>query len=228
MSPPPSRILVVEDEPEISSLIQLELGCEGYEVKVAGNGLDGLREARQWEPDLIILDRMLPGMDGLSVCRRLRRSSDVPVLMLTVLGEINDRVEGLDAGANDYLVKPFDLDELLARVRVQLRQRGPSTKERLEFTDLTMDLPSRDVLRGTQALSLSPTEYELLKTLMEYPRQVMTRHRLLQAVWGWDFEGEDNVLEVYIGYLRKKTEVNGAPRLIHTVRGIGYVLRETA
>lgn len=222
------RILLVEDEKEIADFIQTELSCEGYQVQSTDNGLEGLRLAHAWEPHLIVLDRMVPGLDGLSLCRRLRQSSDVPILMLTVMGEVGDRVEGLDAGANDYLVKPFDLEELLARVRVQLRLQQPHEKEILLFADLEMNLGSRELTRAGQKIELTPTEFDLMKCLLSQPRQVQTRRKILEAVWGWDFDGEDNVLEVYIGYLRRKTEQNGEPRLIHTVRGVGYVLREPA
>lgn len=221
-----ATILLVEDDPDIAAFIETELRCESYQVMTAQDGSQGLILARQKSPDLIILDRMLPGMDGLALCRRLRQSSDLPILMLTALGEVQERVEGLDAGANDYLVKPFDLDELLARIRVQLRQRQPSERSYYEFADLSLDLNSHAVYRAGQNIMLSPKEFELLYYFMQYPRIVLTRQRILEAVWGWDFGGEDNVLEVYVSYLRKKTEWSGLPRLLHTVHGIGYVLRE--
>lgn len=221
-----TRILIVEDDAEILNFIETELQCEGYQVSVARDGLKGLNLARQESPALIILDRMLPGMDGLALCRRLRQSSDVPILMLTALSELTERVEGLDAGANDYLTKPFELDELLARVRVQLRLRHPQIRSRFEFLDLSLDLTTREVRRGAEQISLSPKEFDLLHYFLQYPREVLPRTRILEAVWGWDFEGEDNVLEVYIRYLRRKIESENLPRLIHTVRGIGYVLRE--
>lgn len=224
---PLAHILLIEDDQEIMAFMQMELEYEGYRIEVAQNGLQGLKAARNNPPpDLIILDRMLPGMDGIAFCKRLRQSSDVPILMLTAKGEVNDRVEGLDAGANDYLVKPFDLNELLARVRVQIRQRQPSERSLFEFEDVSMDLSSHAVTRARQEIPLSPKEFELLHFFLLHPRHVLTRHRILEAVWGWDFEGEDNVLEVYIRYLRKKLEIDQLPRLIHTVRGIGYVLKE--
>ncbi|HEY9839779.1 MAG: response regulator transcription factor [Candidatus Sericytochromatia bacterium] len=222
-----SRILLVEDDAEIVDFIETELRFEGYAVEVARDGLKGLQLARQNHPDLIILDRMLPGMDGLSLCRRLRQSSEVPILMLTALDEVSHRVEGLDAGANDYLVKPFELEELLARVRVQLRLFQPSARTRFSFADLSLDLKSREVLRGSERVSLSPKEFDLLHFFLQHPREVLPRSRILEAVWGWDFGGEDNVLEVYIRYVRKKIETEGSQRLIHTVRGVGYVLRES-
>lgn len=223
---PPTRILIIEDDADILGFMETELQFEGYAIEIARDGLKGLQMARQQNFDLIILDRMLPGMDGLALCRRLRQSSDVPILMLTALAELNDRVEGLDAGANDYLTKPFELEELLARVRVQLRQRQPSTRTSFAFGDLSLNLTSRKVQRGEQMISLSPKEFDLLHYFLQHPREVLTRSRILEAVWGWDFEGEDNVLEVYIRYLRRKIEPEEQPRLIHTVRGVGYVLRE--
>lgn len=224
---PLAHILLIEDDQEILAFIQMELEYEGYQVDIACDGLQGLKAARQNPPpDLIILDRMLPGMDGIAFCKRLRQSSDVPILMLTAKGEVQERVEGLDAGANDYLVKPFDLNELLARVRVQIRLRQPSERSLFEFADLSMDLASHAVKRAGHEITLSPKEFELLHFFLQHPRHVLTRHRILEAVWGWDFEGEDNVLEVYIRYLRKKLELAQLPRLIHTVRGIGYVLKE--
>lgn len=223
----PSEILLIEDDAEIVDFIETELRFEGYAVHVARDGLKGLQMARQTSPDLIILDRMLPGMDGLTLCRRLRQSSETPILMLTALGDIGHRVEGLDAGANDYLVKPFDLEELLARVRVQLRLFQPSARNLFSFADLSMDLKTRDVFRGPDQVALSPKEFDLLHYFLQHPREVLPRNRILEAVWGWDFGGEDNVLEVYIRYLRKKIEPEGSNRLIHTVRGIGYVLRES-
>ncbi len=222
----PTKILLIEDDAEILGFIETELQFEGYHIEIARDGLKGLQMARQQSYDLIVLDRMLPGMDGLALCRRLRQSSDVPILMLTALSELNDRVEGLDAGANDYLTKPFELEELLARVRVQLRQRQPSTRTNFSFGDLSLNLTSRKVTRGEKQISLSPKEFDLLHYFLQHPREVLTRTRILEAVWGWDFEGEDNVLEVYIRYLRRKVEPEDQPRLIHTVRGVGYVLRE--
>jgi DNA-binding response OmpR family regulator len=222
----PTRILLVEDDADILGFIETELQFEGYQIDIARDGLKGLQMARQQTYDLILLDRMLPSMDGLALCRRLRQSSDVPILMLTALAELSNRVEGLDAGANDYLTKPFELDELLARIRVQLRQRQPSTRTSFAFSDLSLNLTTRKVQRGEKSISLSPKEFDLLHYFLQHPSEVLTRTRILEAVWGWDFEGEDNVLEVYIRYLRRKIEGEGLPNLIHTVRGVGYVLRE--
>ena len=223
---PAARILLVEDEPDIAEFIAMELAVEGYDVRVERDGMRGLVAARQDEPDMIILDRMLPGLDGLEFLRRLRQSSDVPILMLTALGQTRDRVEGLRLGANDYLPKPFDIEELLARVEAQLRARKPSVRTRYEVADLSLDLQSREVAREGQAIDLTPKEFDLLHYLIQHPRQVMTRPQILEAVWSYDFGGEDNVLEVTISNLRSKLERGGLPRLIHTVRGVGYVLRE--
>lgn len=223
-----ARILVIEDEADIAQFIATELQFEGHEVAIAGDGVKGLMGARQQSPDLVILDRMLPGLDGLEICRRLRATSDVPILMLTAKGEVHDRVEGLNAGANDYLPKPFDLEELLARVNVQLRSRKNATRTLFRLADLTLDTSSREVFRGEISLNLSPKEFDLLSHLIQHPRQVMTREQLLEAVWGYDFDGEDNILEVYVRYVRNKIEKDGAPKLLHTVRGIGYVLKEGA
>lgn len=222
----PSQILLIEDDVEIVEFIETELRFEGYGVTVARDGMKGLQMARQNPPDLIILDRMLPGMDGLSLCKRLRQSSEIPILMLTAMGELSQRVEGLDSGANDYLVKPFELEELLARVRTQLRPSQASSRSLFQFADLSMNLKTHEVMRGTEVISLTPKEFDLLHFFLEHPREVLTRQRILEAVWQWDFEGEDNVLEVYVRYLRRKLEPEGSQHLIHTIRGIGYVLRE--
>ncbi len=222
------RILIIEDEGEIANFIQTELQCEGYQTLHVETGTEGLLEARRWQPDLIILDRMLPGMDGLSICRRLRESSSVPIIMLTALGASSDRVQGLDSGANDYLVKPFDLDELLARIRVQFRLHQPNALRELFGADVRMDLRSHEAWRNDYALTLTPTEFDLLKYFLENPNQALSRQQILIGVWGFDFGGEDNVLEVYVGYLRRKLETATAPRLIHTVRGIGYMFRAPA
>ena len=226
VKPGQSRILLIEDEVDIATFISLELGYEGYHVEVAHEGQKGLMMARQSAPDLIILDRMLPGIDGVEICRRLRQSSDVPILMLTAKGETADRVFGLDAGANDYLVKPFDLEELLARVRVQLRSKKTDVKQAYHFADLSLDVETRTVMRANRTVSLSPKEFDLLLYFMQHPRVVLGRERLLNAVWGYDFGGEDNVLEVYVRYVRQKLEAGGEARLIHTMRGVGYVFRE--
>lgn len=221
-----TKILLIEDEVSIARFIELELQCEGYEIHVCNDGMTGLTKARELEPDLIILDRMLPNIDGIEICKRLRKTSDVPIIMLTAKGEVWDKVEGLDSGANDYIVKPFNLDELLARVRAQLRVRNPKEKTILEFEDITFDLQSREVRRDSKLINLSPKEYELLLLFMKTPKHVLSRSKILENVWGWDFEGEDNILEVYIHGLRDKLEFDNKPRLIHTVRGVGYVLKE--
>lgn len=225
-SAPKARILLVEDEPDIAEFIAVELRVEGFEVLVERDGMRGLVAARQEAPDLVILDRMLPGMDGLEICRRLRKTSDVPIIMLTALGQIRDRVEGLNLGANDYLPKPFDIEELIARINAQLRVGRPSRKTCYELADLSLDLQTREVRRGADSIDLTPKEYELLRYLMQHARQVMTRPQILEAVWGYGYDADDNVLEVTISNLRSKLEAGGRPRAIHTVRGVGYVVRE--
>ncbi|HEY9766028.1 MAG TPA: response regulator transcription factor [Chroococcales cyanobacterium] len=221
-----AKVLLVEDETEIAAFIATVLQAEGYEVQHEADGQKGLVAALHAPPDLIILDRLLPGLDGLDFCRLLRRTSDVPVLMLTALDKPPERVEGLNAGANDYLSKPFDLDELIARVKVQLRGRQNPLRSGLAFSDLSLDLGTREVSRGEESISLTPKEFDLLVYFLQHPRQVLTRGQIFQAVWGYDFGGEDNVLEVYIRYLRNKIEREDLPKLIHTVRGVGYVLKE--
>jgi two-component system response regulator MprA len=186
----------------------------------------GLILARDHTPDLVILDWMLPGMDGLEVCHRLRTGGSIPILMLTAKDTVQDRIQGLDAGADDYMVKPFNLDELLARVRALLRRTQPERVPILKFADLTLDTGSRQASRGNRQISLTAKEYELLELFLRHPKQVLTREVIFDRVWGYDFGGESNVLEVYIRYLRQKLEGEGEPRLIHTVRGVGYVLRE--
>jgi two-component system OmpR family response regulator len=219
------RILVIEDEPTIAELVAIELRLEGYDVQVETDGLKGLLAARQNEPDLILLDWMLPGMEGLEVCRRLRQTSEVPILFLTAKGEVPDRVAALYAGANDYLPKPFSFDELIARIHAQLRAHKPRPRTRFEFEDLSLDTGTRIVERGGETIDLTPKEFDLLAYLLRHPRQVRTREQILMAVWGYDFNGEDNVLDVYIRQLRVKIERPERQRLIHTVRGVGYVLR---
>lgn len=223
---PKARILLVEDEVEIAEFVATELRFEGYDVRVEHDGMRGMIAARQDPPDLLILDRMLPGLDGLEFTRRLRKTSDLPIILLTARGEPRERVEGLNAGANDYLPKPFDLDELIARVNAQLRAHKPRPKTVFVVGDLSLDAETREVRRGEQAISLTPKEFDLLKYLIAAPRQVRTREQILEAVWGYDFGGEDNVLEVYVRYLRNKIERPDAPKLLHTVRGVGYVLKE--
>jgi len=187
----------------------------------------GLIAARDNPPDLVVLDLMLPGIDGLEVCRRLRAGGDVPILILTAMDGVNDRVLGLDMGADDYMVKPFDLDELLARIRALLRRLQPTSAPKImRFEDLTLDTGTRQASRGDRVISLTAKEYELLDLFMLHPRQVLTRDVIFDRVWGYDFGGESNIIEVYIRYLRQKLEEEGEPRLLHTVRGMGYVLRE--
>ncbi|MDW8326293.1 MAG: response regulator transcription factor [Anaerolineales bacterium] len=222
----PTRILVIEDEERIRQFLQRGLTFENYRVDLAADGPSGLALARENPPDLVILDWMLPGMDGLEVCRRLRAAGPVPILMLTAKDSVSDRVQGLDAGADDYLVKPFAFDELLARIRALLRRAAPPQPEVLRFADLTLDTGTHQAFRNDRVIELTAKEYELLELFMRHPRQVLTREVIYDRVWGYDFGGESNIIEVYVRYLRQKTEANNEPRLIHTVRGVGYVLRE--
>jgi len=221
------RILVIEDEQRIAQFIERGLIYEGYRVDVAYDGRNGLAAARDNPPDMVILDWMLPGLDGLEVCKRLRSASNVPILMLTAKDEVADRVTGLDAGADDYLVKPFSFDELMARVRALFRRVTPSSRpEVLHFADLTLDTGTHRATRADRAIDLTAKEYELLELFMRNPRQVLTRDLIFDRVWNYDFGGESNIIEVYVRYLRQKTESEGESRLLHTVRGVGYVLRE--
>lgn len=220
------RILVVDDDPEIVSFLRRGLAYEGYGVDTAADGAEALTKARDKAPDLVVLDIMMPGLDGLEVARRLRQGGDVPILMLTAKGTVADRVAGLDSGADDYLVKPFAFDELLARVRALLRRRQPSAGDLLRFNELSLDASTREVRRGAELIDLTTQEFDLLELFMRHPRQVLKRDMIYEKVWGYDFAGESNVLEVYVRYLRAKLEVGGKPRLIHTVRGVGYALRE--
>jgi two-component system response regulator MprA len=222
------RILIVEDDPAILKLLLRGLAYDGYLVETASDGRAGLMAARDHNPDLVILDWMLPGMDGLEVCHRLRLGGPIPILMLTAKDTIQDRVQGLDAGADDYMVKPFNLDELTARVRALLRRTQPERVQVFKFADLTLDTSTREVIRAGKLIQLTAKEFELLELFLRHPRQVLERPTIFERVWGYDFGGESNVLEVYIRYLRQKLEENEQlPRLIHTVRGVGYVLRET-
>lgn len=220
------RILVIEDEERITDFLKRGLAYEGYLVDVAHNGPAGLNIARDHPPDLVVLDWMLPGMDGLEVCRRLRAGGGVPILILTARGSVQDRVQGLDAGADDYLVKPFAFEELMARIRALLRRALPAAPEVLRFTNLSLDTGTHQAFRGNRPIELTAKEYELLELFLRNPRQVLTRDVIFDRVWGYDFGGGSNIIEVYIRYLRQKTEAGDAPRLIHTVRGVGYVLRE--
>jgi two-component system response regulator MprA len=221
-----ARILVVDDDRRITAMLRRALAYEGYEVALAADGAAGLLAARESPPDLVILDVMMPGINGLEVCRRIQAGGDVPILMLTARDTIPDRVAGLDAGADDYLVKPFALEELLARVRALLRRREGPAGGALSFGDLRLDLARREAQRGERRIELTTKEFELLALFLRHPRQVLTRDVILEQVWGYDFAGDANVLEVYVGYLRNKLEEGGEPRLIQTVRGAGYVLRE--
>ena len=222
------KILVVDDEQAVRESLRRALQLEGYEVELASDGAEAIeRLERNAEPDAIVLDILMPGVDGLEVTRRLRRKgSSVPILMLTARAAVDDRVAGLDAGADDYLVKPFALDELHARLRALLRRGGDGTGEVLRFADLEMNPATREVRRGGEPIELTRTEFSLLELFMLHPRQVLTRSTIFERVWGYDFGYSSNSLDVYIGYLRRKTEANGRPRLIQTVRGVGYALRE--
>jgi len=221
-------ILVIEDEEKILNFLRRGLIYEGYRVETALDGTAGLASARDNPPDLVILDWMLPGIDGLEVCRRLRAASNVPILMLTAKDAVSDRVQGLDAGADDYLVKPFALDEVLARLRALLRRAKPEAPEILTFADLRLDTGTHQAFRGERPIELTAKEYELLELFLQHPRQVLTREVIYDRVWGYDFGGESNIIEVYVRYLRQKTEAEDELRLLHTVRGVGYVLRESA
>lgn len=220
-----ARILIIEDEREISRFMELELGCEGYQVQVEHDGIKGLIAAREQTFDLIILDRMLPGMEGLEVCRRLRQHSDIPIILLTARAEVTERVEGLDSGANDYLVKPFHLEELLARIRLHLRLYNAALRDELHFENIRMNIRSRELFRNEDKIELSPREFELMQLFMEHPLQVLSRTEILKKVWGWDYEGQDNVLDVYMHALREKLERRQQARVLHTVRGVGYILK---
>ena len=222
-----SHILVVEDEGKLAQFIKLELEYEDYEVTVVNDGLGGLATAREITPDLILLDWMLPGISGLEICRRLRQTGDkVPIILLTAKDEVSDRVAGLDAGADDYIIKPFSIEELLARIRAHLRRNQEEDSNSLQFADLRLDRSSREVYRGNRLIELTAKEFDLLEYLISHPRQVLTRDQILERVWGYDFMGDSNIIEVYVRYLRLKLEANQEPRLIQTVRGVGYVLRE--
>jgi two-component system, OmpR family, response regulator MprA len=221
------RVLVVDDDPAVSGALNRALRLEGYEVSLAADGPSALEEIAVRPPEALVLDIGLPGIDGLEVCRRLRAAADdTPVLMLTARDAVRDRVAGLDAGADDYLVKPFALAELLARLRALLRRRPTESDEVLRFGDLSLDPVTREAMRGDRTFTLTRIEYDLLELLLRHPRQVLTRELILDRVWGYTFDSGTNSLAVYIGYLRRKTELEGEPRLIHTARGVGYVLRE--
>jgi two-component system response regulator MprA len=223
------RILVVDDDHAVRESLRRSLVFNGYEVDLADNGETALKAVAAHHPDAIVLDVMMPRLDGIATCRALRASGDdLPILVLTARDAIADRVAGLDAGADDYLTKPFALEELLARLRALLRRTTPEPGAAIyTYADLSLDPVTREVKRGERPISLTRTEFALLELFLRHPRQVLERSQILEDVWGFDFPTSANSLEVYVGYLRRKTEGDGDPRLIHTVRGVGYVLRET-
>ncbi len=221
------RILVVDDEPSVREALERVLRLDGFEVALAEDGVQAVRQVSAGSPDAVVLDVLMPHLDGLEVCRRLRDVGNrTPVLMLTARDTIGDRVAGLEAGADDYLVKPFALEELLARLRALLRRTGWEGERRvLAYDDLVLDPVAHEVRRGERPIELTRTEFLLLELFLHHPRQVLTRSVIFDRVWGYDFGPASNSLEVYVGYLRRKTEAGGEPRLLHTVRGVGYVLR---
>jgi len=224
------RVLVVDDDRSVRESLRRSLQFNGYEVATAADGLEALETIAKQRFDIIVLDVMMPRLDGLETCRRLRAlGEEVPIIVLTARDAVSDRVSGLDAGADDYLPKPFALEELLARLRALLRRAQPAgvDGEALTFADLSLDPLTREVRRGDRSISLTRTEFNLLELLLRHPKQVLTRQQILEDVWGYDFPTTANSLEVYVGYLRRKTEAEGEHRLIHTVRGVGYTLRET-
>jgi len=225
----PAKILLVEDEPNVAQFIQLELRHEGYEVTVAADGEQALALFHQTDWSLILLDWMLPKLDGLEVCRRIRRTSEVPIILLTARDYIGDKIAGLDTGADDYITKPFEIEELLARVRTNIRRNhremNRSSTDVLQVEDLVIDIRKRQVTRAEERIELTQREFELLYFLMQHQGEVISRERLLSAVWGYDFAGETNVVDVYIRYLRNKVDRKHIPKLIHTIRGVGYVIR---
>jgi two-component system, OmpR family, response regulator MprA len=224
---PTASVMVVDDEPGVRAALERALRIERYDVRLAGDGAEALALLADGSPDAIVLDVAMPEIDGLEVCRRLRATGDrTPVLMLTARDAVDDRVAGLDAGADDYLVKPFALRELQARLRALLRRTETSRAGVLRFADLELDPAAREVRRGDRTIELSRTEFNLLELFLEHPRQVLTRTQIFERVWGYDFGATSNALGVYMGYLRRKTEAGGEPRLLHTVRGVGYILRD--
>jgi two-component system response regulator MprA len=221
------RVLVVDDERPVREALERALRLEGYDVDLAADGGEALAQLAHASPDVIVLDVLMPEVDGLEVCRRLRSAGDrTPILLLTARDAVSDRVEGLDAGADDYLVKPFALEELHARLRALLRRSANDSGTVLRFGDLSLDTGTREIRRGERRIELTRTEFLLLELFLRNPRQVLTRSLIFDRVWGYDFGPTSNALEVYVGYLRRKTEADGEPRLIHTVRGVGYALRE--
>jgi DNA-binding response OmpR family regulator len=217
-------VLVVEDDPAIIALVSLGLRYEGYIIHTASDGLQGLRLFEEVQPDLVIVDWMLPGMDGVTLSRRIRVASEIPVIIITARDAVSDRVTGLDSGADDYIVKPFYIEELLARVRARLRRKTPAPNQ-LGFGDLTLDNETHEVFRGSRRVTLTATEFNVLHHLLRHPRQVLSKESLLEAVWGYDFGGDANIVEQYVHSLRQKI---GSPALIQTLRGAGYILREEA
>ena len=223
-----AKVLIVDDDPKLQRMLQRTLAYEGFQVRSAANGYEALSELQVHRPDVMVLDWLMPGMDGIGVLERMRAAGDKTlVLMLTARDAVENRVEGLESGADDYLVKPFAPSELLARVHALLRRPAVVARDQpLVYADLSLDPVTRETRRGERCFELTSKEYDLMYYLARHPRQVLTRDQILQEVWGYDFGGDDNILEVYIGYLRKKSEAGGEPRLIQTVRGVGYVLRE--
>ena len=221
------NVLVVDDEPAVRGSLRRALGLEGYEISTADDGEDALEALAEYDFEAVILDIAMPGIDGIEVCRRVRRSGDrTPILMLTARDAVDDRVAGLDAGADDYLSKPFALRELMARLRALMRRTEASEEPQLRYADLTLDRSTREVRRGDRALDLTRTEFSLLELLMEHPRVVLSRSQIFEHVWGYDFGPTSNSLGVYVGYLRRKLEAEGEPRVIQTIRGVGYSLRQ--
>ncbi len=218
-------VLVIDDDQKITSFLRRALAYAGFQVEVAHSGEEGLERALVTQPAVVVLDILMPGIDGLEVCRRLREADDIPILMLTAKDEVSDRVRGLEAGADDYLVKPFAHEELVARVRALLRRRGPGRKT-IRFSDVTVDLGSREAWRGERPIQLTTKEFDLLACFLRQPRQVLSQDQLIEQVWGFDVDTDTHVVPVYVGYLREKLEAGGEPRLIHTVRGAGYILKE--
>ncbi len=221
-----TKILLIEDDIQFSELLKRALVFEGYQVDIAEDGISGLTLFNQNKPDLVVLDWLLPGMDGLEVCRRIREVSSLPILMLTGKEATEARVAGLDAGADDYMVKPYQADELLARIRALLRRTRMEPSAIYKFNDLVLDTSTRQAMRNDRVIHLTAKEYELLEIFIRHPKQVLTREMIFDRVWGYDFGGESNVLDVYIRYLRQKLETTGETRLIYTVRGVGYVMRD--
>jgi two-component system response regulator MprA len=224
-----TTLLVVDDDRKITDMLRRTLIYEGYRVITAADGDEALAKAQAERPDLVVLDWLMPKLNGIEAAKLLRTNSDTPILMLTARDAVEHRVEGLDSGVDDYLVKPFAPEELLARIRALLRRvELPDNSKTIAYADLSLDPLTRETRRGNRSFSLTPKEFDLLSYLLRHARQVMPRDRILQDVWGYDFDGNGNVLEVYVGYLRNKTEAGGEPRLIQTMRGVGYVLREEA